>query len=198
LKLKLKLKLLLLLWLYSPLLGIDRFFSFLLLYTVGRTPWTGDWPISAHRTTQTRNKRTQTSMPLVEFEPTIPVFERTKTVRTLDRLATVIGFFLLYYLEILSQLLKFTNICLPSWNRTSCPRRNWEVRSISGYFIQRGPGSERNCQTRLTCTWRIFLYNGNRNVQLLDFSDLLYVILLPGSRTSCRNARQDGGCAGAW
>jgi hypothetical protein len=29
---------LLLLWLYSPLLGIGHFFSFLILYTVGRTP----------------------------------------------------------------------------------------------------------------------------------------------------------------
>jgi hypothetical protein len=31
-------------------------------------------------------------MPLVGFEPTIPVFERAKTVHTLDCAATVIGF----------------------------------------------------------------------------------------------------------
>jgi hypothetical protein len=30
-----------LLRLYSPLLGFVRFSSFLILYTVGRTPWTG-------------------------------------------------------------------------------------------------------------------------------------------------------------
>jgi hypothetical protein len=30
-------------------------------------------------------------MPSVEFEPTIPVFERAKTVHALDRAATVIG-----------------------------------------------------------------------------------------------------------
>jgi hypothetical protein len=30
-------------------------------------------------------------MPRVGFEPTIPAFERTKTVHTLDRVATVIG-----------------------------------------------------------------------------------------------------------
>jgi hypothetical protein len=30
-------------------------------------------------------------MPRVEFEPTIPVFERTKTVSDLDRAVTVIG-----------------------------------------------------------------------------------------------------------
>jgi hypothetical protein len=30
-------------------------------------------------------------MPRAEFEPTIPVFERAKTFRALDRAATVIG-----------------------------------------------------------------------------------------------------------
>jgi hypothetical protein len=53
--------LLLLLWLYSPLLGLRHFFSFLILYTVGSTPWTGDQtvarPLPTHRT-QTHNKRT--------------------------------------------------------------------------------------------------------------------------------------------
>jgi hypothetical protein len=50
------------LWLYSPLLGLGRFFGFLIFYTVGRTPWTGDQhvagPLPAHRTAQTQNKRT--------------------------------------------------------------------------------------------------------------------------------------------
>jgi hypothetical protein len=45
----------------------------------------------AHRTTQTQNKRTQTSMPQVGLEPTIPVLERAKTVHALDRAAAVIG-----------------------------------------------------------------------------------------------------------
>jgi hypothetical protein len=71
------------------------FFQFLNLYTVGRTPWTGDHPLArplpTHRTTQTQNKRTQTSMPRVGFESTTPVFERAKTVHALDRTATVIG-----------------------------------------------------------------------------------------------------------
>jgi hypothetical protein len=47
----------LLLWLYSPLLGLGRFFSFLIFYTVGRTPWTGGQsfasPLPTHRITQT-------------------------------------------------------------------------------------------------------------------------------------------------
>jgi hypothetical protein len=71
------------------------FFSFLILYTVCRTPWTGDQPVKrplpTHRTTQTQNKRTQTSMPRVGFEPTIPVFKRAKKVHAVDRVATVIS-----------------------------------------------------------------------------------------------------------
>jgi hypothetical protein len=81
-------------WLYGPFLGLGSFFSFLILYTVGRTPWTGDQPVArpllTHRTTQTQNKSTHTFMPWVEFEPTIPVFERAKTVHALERAATVI------------------------------------------------------------------------------------------------------------
>jgi hypothetical protein len=46
--------------------------------------------LSIHRTTQHQNKRTQTSMPEVSFEPTIPPFERVKTVHALDRAAIVI------------------------------------------------------------------------------------------------------------
>jgi hypothetical protein len=44
---------------YRPLLHLGRFFSFLILYTVGRTPWTGDQPVArllpTHRTTHTIN-----------------------------------------------------------------------------------------------------------------------------------------------
>jgi hypothetical protein len=66
-----------------------------LFYTDSRTPWTRDQPVArplpTHRTTQTQNKRTQTPMPQVGFEPTIPVFERAKTVHASDRAASVIG-----------------------------------------------------------------------------------------------------------
>jgi hypothetical protein len=92
------------LWLYGPLLGLGSFFSFLIFYTDGRTPWTGDEPVSrplpAHRTTQTQNKRTQTTMPQAGFEPTIPVFERAKTVHALDCAATGMG--LCMYTRLLS------------------------------------------------------------------------------------------------
>jgi hypothetical protein len=59
--------------------------------TDGRTPWTGDQPVVRPLPTQTQNKRRQTSMSCVGFEPTIPAFERAKTVHALDRAPTVIG-----------------------------------------------------------------------------------------------------------
>jgi hypothetical protein len=40
---------------------------------------------------QEQNIKAQRSMPWVGFEPTIPEFERMKTVHALDRVATVIG-----------------------------------------------------------------------------------------------------------
>jgi hypothetical protein len=82
------------LWLYSPC-GLWPLFHNLDLYTVGRTPWTGDQPVTrpqpTHRTPQTQNKCTQTAMPWLGLEPTTPVFEGEKTVHALDRAAIVIG-----------------------------------------------------------------------------------------------------------
>jgi hypothetical protein len=81
-----------LLWLYNPLFDLHLFSSFLIFFIADRTLWTGDQPFArslpTHRTTQTQNIHTQTSIPQVAFEPTIPVFERAKT---LDCAATVIG-----------------------------------------------------------------------------------------------------------
>jgi hypothetical protein len=76
-------------------------FQFINPYTIGRTPWAGDQavagPLPTHRATETQNKRTQTSMPRVGFEPTIPVLEQTKTVQALDCAAKVIGLCLILY-----------------------------------------------------------------------------------------------------
>jgi hypothetical protein len=78
-----------------PIVGPWPLLHFFNLYTVGRALWTGDQPVArplpTHRTTQRENKRTYTSMPGVGFEPTIPAFERAKTVHALDLVATVIG-----------------------------------------------------------------------------------------------------------
>jgi hypothetical protein len=65
-------------------------FQFLNLYTIRRIPWMGDQPV-AKAATYTQNKCTQTSMSRLGFEPTIPVFERAKTVHALDHSATLIG-----------------------------------------------------------------------------------------------------------
>jgi hypothetical protein len=81
-------------WLYSPWVPWPLF-QFLNLYIVCKTPWTGDQsvarPLTTHRTTQTRNKCTQTSIPRVVFEPTIPLFERAKTLHASDKAVAVTG-----------------------------------------------------------------------------------------------------------
>jgi hypothetical protein len=56
--------------------------------------------LPAHRITQTQNRRTQTYMPRVGFEPTIPDFERAKAVHALDRAVTVIGMYMFSVLDI--------------------------------------------------------------------------------------------------
>jgi hypothetical protein len=76
----------------TALVDLGSFFQCFNLYAVGRARWTGDQPggrpLFSHRT---QNKRIQTSIPRVGFEPTITVFERPKTVHALDRVSTVIG-----------------------------------------------------------------------------------------------------------
>jgi hypothetical protein len=68
----------------EPFVGPWPRFQLLEFYTVSRTPWTGDQPVAR----PLHIHRTQTSMPEVGFEPTIPVFERAKTVHALETLHT--------------------------------------------------------------------------------------------------------------
>jgi hypothetical protein len=76
-----------LLWLYSPLLGPDRFLSFLIPYTDGRAPWTEDYPVARPLPT-----RADTDMhALSGIQTHDPAFETTKTVHASDGEATVIG-----------------------------------------------------------------------------------------------------------
>jgi hypothetical protein len=88
------------LWLYYPFVGPWPLFQFLNPIHCRYDSLDGNQlvarPLSTRRTTQTRNKRAQTSMSWVEFEPKIPAFERSKTVHALDREATVIGRILTY------------------------------------------------------------------------------------------------------
>jgi hypothetical protein len=71
---------------FTALVDLSRFFSFL-IYTqaaglLGRgiSPSQGRY---LHTEQHKQNKRTQTSIPLVGLEPTIPVFEQAKTVHFL-------------------------------------------------------------------------------------------------------------------
>jgi hypothetical protein len=68
-------------------LGLVGFFSFLVLYTVGRSPWTGDQPVArpprTHRTTPTQNWHSHS------FEPTIPVAEWANRGHAVDREASL-------------------------------------------------------------------------------------------------------------
>jgi hypothetical protein len=52
-------------------------------------------PSQGRYLTQTEDKHRQTSVPRVGFEPTIPAFERAKTVHALNRAAAVISRFLI-------------------------------------------------------------------------------------------------------
>jgi hypothetical protein len=58
-------------WLYSPVLGLGRFFNFVNVCTVVRTLWTGDQPVTLplpiHRTTQTQNNAHR--HPRLEWDP---------------------------------------------------------------------------------------------------------------------------------
>jgi hypothetical protein len=66
--------------------SIGLFLSFMIIFTEGRIPWTGQ---HKHRINSYTH---QTSMPCVGFEPTIPASERVKTVHALHGWATVTGF----------------------------------------------------------------------------------------------------------
>jgi hypothetical protein len=116
-------------------------FQFLNLYTVGRNPWTEDQPVArplpAHRTTQTHNKRTQTSMPQVGLEPTIPVFEQAKTVHALGCAPIVIGFSICTFPQ------RYTNervTVIIQKVKVSLDRLCGLVVEVPGYR-SRGPGS---------------------------------------------------------
>jgi hypothetical protein len=61
----------------------------LILQRVCRTPWTGDQPV-AKPLQYKHSKCRHISTPRVQFDPTIPVLERQKTFRALDRTATMI------------------------------------------------------------------------------------------------------------
>jgi hypothetical protein len=70
------------------LLGLGAFsvcYSYTQLLGLFRRGFSPSQSLRLHTGQQKQNTHTQTSMPRVGFEPTILVFERTKTVDVLDR-----------------------------------------------------------------------------------------------------------------
>jgi hypothetical protein len=78
------------LWLYSPLLDLGRFFSFLILYRVSRAPWTGDQNVAR----QLPKHRTQTEQTHTDIHALSRIrtedFERPNTLHALYHAATMI------------------------------------------------------------------------------------------------------------
>jgi hypothetical protein len=78
------------------------FFSFVILYTVGRTSWMGDQPVArllpTHRTTQTQNKHTDfhALSGIRNHDPSVKRAKTVHAVHALVRAVTVIGLQLLY------------------------------------------------------------------------------------------------------
>jgi hypothetical protein len=74
-------------------LGLS-FYSFLIIWTVGRNSWAGDqliaWPL--HVQDNTNIEEMLIYVTRMGFEPTTSVFEQTNTVYVLYREATVIDF----------------------------------------------------------------------------------------------------------
>jgi hypothetical protein len=66
---------------------------------LGRVNSPSQSPTYTQDNTKIEYTQTQTSMPPVGFKPTIPVFERAKTVHVLDLAATVIGYPRVYFTE---------------------------------------------------------------------------------------------------
>lgn len=63
----------------QPIVRPLTLLSFLIHCVIEKSTWIGfslTRPLPSHRTTQTRNKRTQTSMPIVRFELAILMFKR--------------------------------------------------------------------------------------------------------------------------
>jgi hypothetical protein len=92
-----------------------------------------------HSTTDTHIQRTQTSMPWVGFESTIPAFERAKTVQALDLAATSSKPHFILFPQIncidspLSQ--KLTEISHILWAVTLIRVKVFRLNHIMPYFI---------------------------------------------------------------
>jgi hypothetical protein len=114
--------------------------------------------LPTHRTTQTQNKRTQTSMPQVGFEPTIPVFERAKTVHVLDRADLYLYYSICLHGVVLNYLIKY-RITLPFCS----------LRHLRYFFMYSRSSSSKNCPGRCLSAGNVVC----RNVGIFETKLLL-------------------------
>jgi hypothetical protein len=92
------------LWVYSPLLGLGHFFSFLIFYTVGRTPWTGDQLVV--RPLPPQNKRIQISMPRMgSHGPSVRAGEPGSCLRPCDHYDPLICVFFYSIINLICHLI---------------------------------------------------------------------------------------------
>jgi hypothetical protein len=77
----------------QPFVGPWPLFVFLIIYSFGRTPWTGDQPVARllHTHTGQHKHRLKVHGHQVGFETTNSVFERAKIFHAFERAATVIS-----------------------------------------------------------------------------------------------------------
>jgi hypothetical protein len=167
---------LLLLWLYGLLLGLWRFFSsWSYIQSVGLlrrviSPSQGRY---LHTELYKQNKRTQTSMPLVGFEPTISAFDRAKTVHALGRAATAIDLKLRHFKKIVrkeqvekgvnnTEQLKATGPkwYTGKWMLSACP--SWLNRSSTlGLYVRWGFYKALWIDSTSNLTWNMFMETRN-------------------------------------
>jgi hypothetical protein len=69
------------LWLYSTIIGPWPLFQFLILYTVGWIPWTGDQPVARTLRTQAQNKRTHRH-PCLELDSSVRASKNSSCPRS--------------------------------------------------------------------------------------------------------------------
>jgi hypothetical protein len=79
----------------QPLVGPLLFSSFLILYTVGGTPWTGDQPVARPLCTHRINTHNRDNNALNGIRTHDSSVRASKTVRALDPSATVIGLYVI-------------------------------------------------------------------------------------------------------
>jgi hypothetical protein len=113
-------------------------FSSLIIYTIGRIPWTGDQPVAKplpiHKSTKAENKHIQTSMLRVGFEPTSQVFFWVKTFHALEHAAIVIGRH--HFAHVYVYISMYVYVCIYTYMHTYIERGRVSRNTRHNYRIE--------------------------------------------------------------